>query len=139
MLCLHLHNDLECLTRLQAAKAAWAETVGLDRDESLLMQVVLEEVVGNIIRYAYPVGQTGPVSVQIEQQPGELLIRVCDAGIPFNPTQQPPPDLDSALEDRQIGGLGWHLVRSLVDAIEYQRCGGENVLCLRKRWLGGNQ
>ena len=62
----------------------------------------------------------------------ELTIRVEDDGRAFDPLQAPPPDLDLPLEERPVGGLGIHIVRSVMDAVEYQRRGGRNVLTMRK-------
>ena len=55
-----------------------------------------------------------------------------DDGQPFNPLHAPSPDTTRSLHDRSIGGLGIHLVRTLVDGLEYQRRKGKNVLLLRK-------
>ena len=62
----------------------------------------------------------------------ELHITITDTGIPFNLLNAPPPDLTSNLVDRPIGGLGIHLVRSLMNSVEYERKGGKNRLHLRK-------
>jgi anti-sigma regulatory factor (Ser/Thr protein kinase) len=61
-----------------------------------------------------------------------LNVTITDTGIPFNPFDAPPPDLSSNLAERPIGGLGIHLVRSLMNSVEYVREGGENRVRLRK-------
>jgi anti-sigma regulatory factor (Ser/Thr protein kinase) len=66
----------------------------------------------------------------------ELNVTIADTGAPFNPLNAPPPDLTSNLVDRPIGGLGIHLVRSLMNSVEYEREGGENRLRLRKDLTG---
>jgi serine/threonine-protein kinase RsbW len=57
-----------------------------------------------------------------------------DAGAPFNPLDAPAPDLGTPPEERKIGGLGLHLVRSLVDDASYCREGSVNVLVLVKHF-----
>ena len=61
------------------------------------------------------------------------IFTVSDSGIPFDPTQQPEVDTTLPAEKRNIGGLGIHLVRQLMDEIHYRREEGKNVLSLLKR------
>ena len=63
---------------------------------------------------------------------GTVVVQVEDEGRPFNPLEAPPVDLDAPIEGRPIGGLGIHLIRSLMDAIEYRHEDGRNVLVMRK-------
>ncbi len=57
---------------------------------------------------------------------------IADDGVPFNPLGAEAPDIDASLEEREIGGLGIHLVRSLMDDVSYQRRIGKNVMTLVK-------
>ena len=59
-------------------------------------------------------------------------ITISDDGIPFNPFQKASPDLKASLEDRDIGGLGIHLVRELMDSVSYKRGVGRNIVTLVK-------
>ena len=72
------------------------------------------------------------VLVRIETA-GMNLASVHDGGKPFNPLDVKPPDLYAPLEDRELGGLGIHLVRSLMDQVTYRREGDQNVLTVRKK------
>ena len=63
----------------------------------------------------------------------ELTTEVTDPGRAFNPLDVAAPDLTAPLAERSLGGLGIHLVRSLMDSVEYRRENGKNVLTLRKR------
>ena len=64
---------------------------------------------------------------------GRLSAEVEDDGRPFNPLTAPAPDLTSAVEDRPVGGLGIHLVRSLMEQVDYRRESGKNHLIMSKR------
>jgi len=92
--------------------------------------------VTNVMLYAYP-GKYGQVLVEFnkdETDKGEhLVFTVSDGGIPFDPTQRPEADITLSAEERQIGGLGIHLVRQLMDEIHYERKDGKNILTLVKR------
>lgn len=61
----------------------------------------------------------------------DMVLR--DNGNAFDPLAAPPPDLDAPMEDRPIGGLGIHLIRTLMDEVMYASVNGCNVLTLRKR------
>jgi anti-sigma regulatory factor (Ser/Thr protein kinase) len=52
--------------------------------------------------------------------------------VPFNPLDEATPDTNLSIEDRQIGGLGIHLVINMVDDISYRRTADKNVLTLTK-------
>jgi anti-sigma regulatory factor (Ser/Thr protein kinase) len=59
-----------------------------------------------------------------------LIVTITDDGVPFNPLSMAAPRTDLALEDREIGGMGIHLVRNLVDDVSYHRRIDRNVLTL---------
>ena len=63
-----------------------------------------------------------------------LTLVVKDHGIPFDPTTYEAVDVEAALDDRPIGGLGIHLVKTIMDTMAYQRTpNGYNVLTLTKK------
>ncbi len=96
--------------------------------------LALDEMVTNVILHS--VGETStaaPVDIFIETVGKDLVATVTDSGREFDPLQVPPPDLSASLAERELGGLGIHLVRSLMDAVHYAHEGAKNVLTLRKR------
>jgi serine/threonine-protein kinase RsbW len=97
------------------------------------VELVLEEVLTNVIHYAYPEG-AGDVEVGCAIEGDEkFCFCVTDWGIPFNPLERPDPELGEDISDRQVGGLGIYLVRHLVDQLHYHRQEGGNTLtfCFR--------
>ncbi|MCR5560526.1 MAG: SpoIIE family protein phosphatase [Bacteroidales bacterium] len=131
---LHLvmHNDVKQVSRLPG----WLDTVAakLDVPESLLpgLNLALEEAVTNVILYAYPKGIYGPVELDALKEGNSLKFVLSDSGKPFDPTARPDADVNASLEDRQIGGLGIHLVRSIMDAVSYEYRDGRNILTMTK-------
>ena len=97
------------------------------------VNLALDEVVTNIVSHGFddPSGQE--LVAQIKLLDRELTTVVTDAGRTFNPLDAPPPDLTAPLSERTLGGLGIHLVRNLMDTVEYRREKEKNVLTLRKR------
>jgi serine/threonine-protein kinase RsbW len=96
------------------------------------IHLVLDEVVANIISHGYDDTAEHQIHVTLALDESVLAIRVEDDGRPFDPLAAPPPDLDLPLEERPVGGLGIHIVRSVMDAVEYQRDGGRNILIMKK-------
>lgn len=105
-----------------------AVAAGIAEDELVKLDLVLEEILINVARYAYT-PETGSVEVAYAQAgPSKLHVEIADFGRVFNPLEADPPDLSRGLADRPIGGLGVFLVRSMVDSIAYRRQGDRNVL-----------
>ena len=69
----------------------------------------------------------------MEVADGLICATLTDSGTPFNPLQQREADLDVSLEERQIGGLGIHLIKEIMDEVEYAYEDGRNVLWMKKR------
>jgi len=94
------------------------------------IELVLEEILTNIIRYAYP-RRTGEVEVSYFLE-GHLrfCLSLRDWGRSFNPLEAGPPDLAPDLEQRPLGGLGLYLARQLADKIDYQYEAGANQVTL---------
>jgi anti-sigma regulatory factor (Ser/Thr protein kinase) len=97
------------------------------------LQIALEEIFVNILRYAYPTGE-GEVTLQVwtEEEPHRAIVRLKDRGLRFDPTAQPEPDITSPAEEREIGGLGIFLARKNVDQMDYEYKDGQNILTMTK-------
>jgi len=104
----------------------------LGDDEVMAINLVLDEMVANIIENAYDDQGEHEIHVSLARHGDTLTIRIEDDGRPFDPVQAPAPDLDLPLEERPIGGLGIHIVRSVMDAVDYRRQDGRNILTMRK-------
>lgn len=98
------------------------------------INLALDELVTNTLTYGFENPDSEQVTIHIEVAAGEIVASVSDYGLEFNPLDAPTPDLTASLSERQIGGLGIHLVRSLMDKTEYARVDGKNVLTVRKRF-----
>ena len=101
-------------------------------DEALYrkLYVVVDELVTNIVNYAYPNGENDYLDVEIMHDKELLTIRFRDGGVPFNPLEKAPSDITLPMDQRPIGGLGILLVVQKVDAIAYEYIDSENVLTI---------
>ncbi len=128
---LMLENKLTELSKLQGALAEFSGKVGLSQEVLHDLQLVLEEIVVNVISYAYADTARHEIVVSLEKEGSELAVRVQDEGRAFDPLKVPEPDLDVPVEERPIGGLGMHLVRNLAREVNYERVQGKNILTLK--------
>lgn len=131
-----LRNKLSEIEKLRRELEDFAERCSLSSNTLSELNLILEEVVANIISYAYVDTQSHEIVVQADLRDGELVLAVEDDGRPFNPLQSPLPDLDSPLECRKVGGLGLLLVREFTSSIEYHRKEDRNRLVMRKKIAG---
>ena len=129
---IRLNADVGELERLTAWLDAFCERHEIPDEAHYHLNIAAEELVLNTIKHGCCSPAEGAIEVGLRLCGQELHITITDTGTPFNPLNAPPPDLTSNLVDRPIGGLGIHLVRSLMNSVEYEREGGKNRLHLRK-------
>ena len=129
-----LPNDVQEVPRLAAFVDEVCEEVGFGPADTMQLNLAIEEAVVNVMNYAYPSGTKGDVTVEASANDVRLKFTVIDSGAPFDPTVRAEVDTTLSAEDRPIGGLGIHLVRQIMDSINYERVDGRNVLTLRKKF-----
>ncbi|MCB1499308.1 MAG: ATP-binding protein [Bauldia sp.] len=98
------------------------------------LNLALDEAITNTIEYAWPDDGDHEVLVSLAIEAAEIVAEVSDDGAAFDPLKVPPPDLESDLQARPVGGLGVHFVKTLMDEVAYRRAGRRNVLTMRKRF-----
>lgn len=120
------HKNLELVQQFVLDKARSTDVLP---ELTLKIELVVEEVILNIISYAFGAGQAGIIKTGCALvAPGLFQVRIIDQGQAFDPLDQPDPDTDLSLDDRNVGGMGIHLVREMADQVQYQRKGGQNIL-----------
>lgn len=122
------------LTRLQAFAVEFAHQCGLPDGERSRLLIILDELFTNAVTHGHGAHSAGgTVAVSLGWRRGRLQISFVDDGLPFDPLAFRRPDLEGAAEERGIGGLGLHIVRSLVHQARYRREGERNHLHLVRR------
>lgn len=111
---------------------AFCRQARLSDTQATHLELVIEELVVNVIKHGYRDGRTGAITIDVDAGV-ELTITLSDDGDPFDPVAATAPDLDLGTEDRPIGGLGIHFVRTFMEEMHYRRHAGRNELTLRKR------
>ena len=130
---LTLTNNLQELDRLEPFLEGFFDQNNLDPTLLPSVNLALEEALVNVIMYAYPEGKQGEMTLVAAVRDNAICMEISDMGVPFNPLQQKEADLDVSLEERQIGGLGIHLIKEIMDEVEYAYQDGRNVLKMRKK------
>ena len=102
-------------------------------DVAFKVNLALDELVTNVINYGYDDEDEHAIRLLVSWDGETLRFVLEDDGKPFNPLDIPPPDLDTPIEDRQVGGLGIHFVRQVMDSVTYRRDGARNVLTMARR------
>jgi anti-sigma regulatory factor (Ser/Thr protein kinase) len=94
--------------------------------------IVLDELFANVVDHGCGGATPGSIEVTFTLQPGQLIIDFSDDRQPFDPLLTALPDLDLPVVDRPIGGLGLHILRSLVDDARHSHDCGRDRLLLRR-------
>jgi anti-sigma regulatory factor (Ser/Thr protein kinase) len=122
--------------RLISALERFGQDHRLPEYDVQAVTLALDEVITNTISYGYNDQVPHEIRVRLTLANSRLSAEVEDDARPFNPLTVPQPDLTSPLETRSVGGLGVHLMRSLMDQVDYRRESGKNHLIMSKRLSG---
>lgn len=125
-------NRYEEIDRVNRSFDEFASTHGLPEKVRRSMKLVFDDLLNNVISYAYEDEDEHLIEIRIELSPDRLAVRITDDGHPFNPFGRTSPDTALELEEREIGGLGIHLVQNLMDEVSYTRRTDRNVVVLVK-------
>ena len=107
----------------------------LTEDTLFDIDLAVEEASTNIVRHAYRPGQAGDILLRVEATDDVVRITITDWGLPFDADNVRPFDIDALVETRAEGGMGLHIIHSLMDDVVRETAlapGGPNVLILSK-------
>ena len=132
-LTLNMEAQLNEIERIHAAVKILSQAEHWPPELLFHIELVLEEIGTNIIKYGQDGERETDISITLTSDSKSLTMEIADSGKPFDPfADAPPPDLDSAVPERPIGGLGIYLVQKLMDEASYRREDGMNKVTLVK-------
>jgi anti-sigma regulatory factor (Ser/Thr protein kinase) len=126
-------NELHELASLMNANTNFLEDHDVDAQAVYRINLALEEMITNIIRHGYDDYESHEIKVSIEILENEIEGVIEDDGHEFNPVEQERKAEPSSLSERKIGGLGIHLIKKMLDHIDYRRENEKNILKVRTR------
>ncbi len=139
------HDSIEAPAAQEAIRtlSVFAESflaevkIAEERRQQFLM--ALDEVVTNIVSYAYPKGKRGSIHMSLDDDgAGHIAIALEDYGVEFNPLSHEDPKFNIPIEERKIGGMGIPMIKNFCDSLLYERDGGRNRLTLAVNYSGAN-
>ena len=129
---LRIKNQVTELEKVAQFVEEIGEELGLNMELQMNLNLVMEEMVSNVIFYAYPEGEEAEIELLAKSDGKELTFVLSDQGKEFDPTAKEDADPDINPADREIGGMGIFIVKNIMNKVTYQRLEGRNLLTMTK-------
>jgi serine/threonine-protein kinase RsbW len=129
---LRIKNQISELEKVAQFVEEIGEELGLSMELQMNLNLVMEEMVTNVIFYAYPEGEVADIELLAKSDGKELTFVLSDQGKEFDPTAKEDADLDVNPADRELGGMGIFIVKNIMNKVTYQRLEGKNLLTMTK-------
>lgn len=129
---LQITSELDAIDEVNARFNAFAGLHRVPDAARRTFNIAFDDLLNNIVSYAYNGSPDLMIDVRIQVGPEFLEAALFDDGPMFDPFSMDAPDTEADLEDREIGGLGVHLVRSMMDEVGYRRVHDRNVVTIKK-------
>jgi len=129
---LKLKNQMSELERVNAFVEEIGQELGLNFELQMNLNLVMEEMVVNVISYAYPEGSEAEIELLAESDGKQLKFVLSDRGKEFDPTLGGNTDMDVNPAERDLGGMGIFIVKNIMNEVSYQRLEGKNLLTMKK-------
>src|SRR5215210_4375454 len=127
-------RNQSALADLSARVEQTIEEHQLPAKESFAVQLAIDELVSNIVRYGSGALSNSEIVVRLVFEDHAIAVEIENEGDQFNPLEREDPVLDQSVDERPIGGLGIHLTRETMDECEYSYRNGSNLMVLRKKF-----
>ncbi|MEK9727982.1 MAG: ATP-binding protein, partial [Candidatus Margulisiibacteriota bacterium] len=132
-LVISLKNDIKELLKLQYIIQQFSVQHDLEDKIEKTINLVLEELISNIIYHGYTNHESHTLFIKINLDETHIRIEIQDNASAFNPiTDAPKIDTNIIDSDREVGGLGIHIIKNMVDELTYLRKDNKNHLTIVK-------
>ena len=127
-----IKNQISELERVAQFIEEIGEELQLDMEMRMNLNLVMEEMVSNVIFYAYPKDSDSEIDLLAKSEGKKLTFVISDKGKEFDPTAK--EDADPSIDpcEREIGGMGIFIVKNIMNHVTYQRLEGKNLLTMTK-------
>lgn len=124
--------ELESLQQFRAFIAECCALSAVPSEVVLELKLAVDEACTNVIEHGYKGMDPGSIILSFRIEPDRILVEITDFGHVFEPASAPTPDVEAALEDRELGGLGLYLIYQTMDNIDYRASEEGNTLTFTK-------
>lgn len=121
-------NHLSEISQVHATLKEYATGQGIDELILNKICIVIDEILTNIIKYAYVDDQQNHIDIECRVEPNRIHITFEDDGDEFNPLMYRIPDPHVSIDNKTVGGLGILLMKELTDEIDYIRSNQKNIV-----------
>ncbi len=125
-------NELSEIEKVNENFTHFAEENNMSKTLISKVNMVFDELLNNAISYAFQDDKEHEIEIRIELAEDRLSISLSYDGVPFNPFTTEAPDTDLSIEEREVGGLGIHLVKNIMDEVHYKRHVDTNIVTVVK-------
>ncbi len=108
----------------------FGENNSVPEQQIFMLNLILDELMTNYVRHSMHKVSMSRMELALRAEPDQVVLTILDTGPPFNPLDVPPPDMRKGIDDRQLGGMGLHLVRSYCDRMRHEAIHGYNKLTI---------
>ena len=129
---IQIRNQVDDLQQVEAFVEEIGDELQLSPEMMMNFNLVLEEMVSNVIFYAYPKENEASITLTATADDNSISFIITDEGRAFDPTAHEDADMSVNPADRQLGGMGIFITRQIMDDVSYQRVNGCNILTMRK-------
>ncbi|MBP7339470.1 ATP-binding protein [Niveispirillum sp.] len=126
-------SQLEEIARLAEQVEEFCDSQDLPPKLCFQFNLCFDEVLTNIIQHGLGGAPGRTITVRMRTDDAAVTAEVEDDAPAFDPLQRAVPDITADLDEREIGGLGVHLLRNMMDDVSYSRVGNHNRLCFTKK------
>jgi len=124
------------IARLSGMMEEFLESNDVPMNVGFAIDLALDELLTNVISYGFPEGGEHEITIAVDLTDTDVTVKISDEGVPFNPLERDEVDTTLSIDEREIGGLGIHLVKKTMNHLGYERVENRNVLTLVKALAG---
>jgi serine/threonine-protein kinase RsbW len=128
-----IDNDITEIARVTSMIESFGERHRLPQSIVFHLTLAFDELLTNIILHGFPEGGRHKINASLGLDGDSLVAEIVDGGIAFDPLAKATPDVTQSAEERDVGGLGIHFIRSVMDRVDYRRSGGRNHVTMVKK------
>jgi serine/threonine-protein kinase RsbW len=117
---LSAYGDYKELEDIRAYVRLNAEKSGLSETKVNQITLAVDEACSNLIHYSINFDKKQKITINIENKKNKFVVTIQDKGKPFDPLSVKSPDMEKYFKEFKHGGLGIHIIKKIVDNIEYK-------------------